>query len=177
MKIWFQNRRYTLKRQMTLQAAADARPAPAVRVQPITCDAEPEVGAAYTVTSRLTEAVDSPACCRLAAAAPRPPASLHCAQPVPALGHVFPAAAYSGPGSGLLVDYAPTSAAYDDLPPFEKASVDPESSVYLHGLGGSMDDGPWLMGEGGCYSYAGVGQFAGFTHYIQEPYALGVQSW
>jgi len=178
VKIWFQNRRYTLKRQLILQAA-DARSAPAVPVPPIARARDPEVGAAYrhAVTSRAD--VDStqqlPACCRHLAAAPRPPASMPCAAAaaqVPALGHVFPA--YSGPPGGLLVDYTPPSVGFDELPSFvavDKAChVDTESSVYVHGVG---DDGAWL-GNGACY---GGGQFAGFSHYMQEPYTLGVQSW
>ena len=165
VKIWFQNRRYTLKRQMLLHET-DARSAPAVPVPPITRD----VGVA-AVTSL-------PACCRHPAAAAlvsaRPPASLQCQQQVPALGHVFPA--YPG-STEPPVDYMPLSADYDELSSFcavDKAScADRETSLYanLEDLGGN--GGPWAE-SGGFY---GGGQIAGYGQYIQEPYILGVQSW
>ena len=184
VKIWFQNRRYTLKRQMLLQEA-DSRSASAVPVPipPITRDRDPKVGVAYSRTSVTSQAkVDStrlPACCRHPAAAAivttRPPASLQCSPQVPALGHVFPA--YSSPG-GTLIDYTPLSSGYEEPPPFsaiDKTSVDPETSIHfnLQSLGGGSDGGSWA-GYGGCY---GGGQVAGYAQYIQEPYILGVQSW
>jgi len=176
VKIWFQNRRYTLKRQMILQAA-DSRSASAVPVPPITCARDLEVGVAYRRAAVTSPAkVDSKqlvACCRHPAVAPRPPALPHSPPHVPSLGHVFPA--YSGPG-GLLVDYTPPSVGYDDLPSFnavDKVFLDTETSICLQGLGCNSDDGPWV-GNDGCY---GGAQLAGFSHYIQEPYTLGVQSW
>lgn len=173
VKIWFQNRRYTLKRQMMLQAA-DTGSAPAVPVPPITCARDPKVGAVYSRTSVTSQSevtsTQLPACCRNpAAAAPivraRPPASLRCAPQVPALGQVFPA--YTSPGG-----YTPPSLCYDDVPAFsavDKVSMDPDTSIYLQGVDICGDGGPWAE-NGVCYG-------SGYTHYMQEPYTLGLPSW
>lgn len=170
VKIWFQNRRYTLKRQTMLQeAATDGRSAPAaVPVRPITTAVrEPEVGAAY-VTSP-----DHAACCRhpaaaAVAAAKLPPASRHCSPQVPVVGRTF-AGIYCGSVSPLI-DY---TAAYSDLGAFGNGFTDHDTSVYLDSLGDSNEGDLW-MGDGGYY---GDGQFFGYSHCMQEPYALGVQSW
>ena len=184
VKIWFQNRRYTLKRQMMLQAAADIRgSAPAVPVPPITCaarDPEPGGPAAYgrvALTSQAKVVCDSPppparlpACCRHPAAAAivtaKLPASLQCPPQAPALGHVFPV--YSSPRGVPVIDYG-----YDDPLSFSKVSAEPETAIYLHGIGDS-DGGPWA-GSGGCY--VNGGQVPEYAHYTHEPYTLGVQSW
>jgi len=179
VKIWFQNRRYTLKRQMMLQAA-DSGSAPAVPIPPITCARDPKVGVVYSRTSVTSQAeINStrlPACCRLPAAAPvvasRPPSSLQCAPQVPEPGHVFPA--YSSPG-GPLFDYTLPSSSYDvaSFSADGKPSMDPDTSIYLQGLCSNNDGGPWAESSG-CY---GGGQMAGYAQYMQEPYALGIQSW
>jgi len=85
----------------------------------------------------------------------RPPASPH----VPA----FPASYYS------CGDHTTPSFCYDVQPPF--SAVDKASSVYLHDLGGGGTDGSRWVGDGGYY----VG--GGYTHFMQEHYTLGVQSW
>lgn len=176
VKIWFQNRRYTLKRQMMMHAA-DTGSAPAVPIPPITCARDPKVGAVYSRTSVTSQTeVNStrlPACCRNPAAAPivraRSPASVQCARQVPALGQVFPV--YSSPG-GTPADYTPPSLCYDDLPSFgavDKAFLDADTSIYLQGLDICSDGGPWAE-NGVCYG-------GGYAHYMQEPYTLGLQSW
>ena len=65
VKIWFQNRRYTLKRQM-LQHEADTSSAPAVLVPPITRECDPKLGVAYgrtSVTSPAEVSTRLPAYC------------------------------------------------------------------------------------------------------------------
>jgi len=167
VKIWFQNRRYTLKRQMTLQSAADTDSAPAVPIPPITSARDPKVGMAYirsTVTSQAE--VNST---RLPVA-PRPPATLQCAPQVPDLGQVFPAAYCDHVGP--QVNYTPSSACYDDFTSFSALDKDPDILVQFQGLGGgSCDGGPW-MGSSGYYGCGGQ-----YAQYLQEPYTLGIQSW
>jgi len=173
VKIWFQNRRYTLKRQMLLQAS-DNGSAPAIPIPPITCARDQKVGVVHTRASVTSQAeVNStrhPAAAAIAKT--RPPASLQCAPQVPALGQVFPC--YSSPGAPI--NYTPPPGCYDDLPIYsaaDKASMELDTSIYLQGVGSSIDVGPW-SGRGCCY---GGEQSAGYIHYIHEPYTLGVQSW